>query len=78
MNNGHYVDIDDQEYRAGPLTPRCRLCGMPEALCDCPPSWHEQPQGDSLLRWWAIIFAVVGMGVTGVGIVQALVDMGAF
>lgn len=77
MNNGPYIDIDDQEYRAGPLTPRCRLCGMPEALCDCPPSWHEQPQGDSYLRW-SVILAFVGMGAAGAGIVLALSDMGAF
>ena len=63
MNNGPYIDIDDQEYRAGPLTPRCRLCGMPEALCDCPPSWHEQPRSaESLIGWWpTALFAVAAL-----------------
>ena len=30
-----YVDHDDQEYRDGPMTPGCRLCDLPLALCTC-------------------------------------------
>ncbi len=62
-NNGPYVDIDDQEYRHGPVTPRCKLCGMPETLCDCAPSWHREPQSEtSIIGWWpTAIFAVAAL-----------------
>ena len=60
MNSGPYVDIDDQEYRDGPIDPACRLCDLPLALCEC----RLLPDVvKANADWFAAAFAVVGVAV---------------
>lgn len=53
-NNGPYVDIDDQEYRHGPVT-RGELFPNPHD--------HREPQSETaIIGWWpTAIFAVAAM-----------------
>ena len=63
-NNGPYVDIDDQEYRPGPLAPVCPTCRYLLALCDCPPVMHREPRGeaDAIIGWWpTALFAMAAL-----------------
>lgn len=54
-NSGPYVDHDTQEYRHGPLTSACRVCDLPTFLCDCPPSWHREPDTvTAYTGWWPV------------------------
>ena len=55
-----YVDHDDQEYRDGPMTPGCRLCDLPLALCTC----RLLPDVvKANADWFAAGFAIVGVAV---------------
>ena len=55
-----YVDQDDQEYRDGPMTPGCRLCDLPLALCTC----RLLPDVvKANADWFAAGFAIVGVAV---------------
>lgn len=68
-NNGPYIDIDDQEYRPGPLAPVCPTCRYLLALCDCPPSWHAEPGDDAIIGWWpTAIFAVFALAIAIVAV----------
>lgn len=63
MNSGPYVDHDTQEYRDGPLTPKCGVCDLPIALCDCTWRNHADP-ATAIIGWWPVaIFAMVALAV---------------
>lgn len=67
MNSGPYVDHD--EYRDGPIAPKCRFCDLPFALCDCPPSWHAEPGDNAIIGWWPVaIFAVFALAIAIVAV----------
>lgn len=72
-NNGPYIDIDDQEYRPGPIAPVCADCGLPAWLCEC--AWleamHREPRGeaDAIIGWWpTAIFAVAALAIAIVAV----------
>jgi hypothetical protein len=64
VNSGPYVDHDHdaQEYRPGPMAPKCSVCDLPTALCDCTALDRIRAHAD----WLVAAAAVVGLAVAAI------------